>query len=149
VVAGHARTSFDRFFELHRTARTIQVRLTKHQRLGLDTLRSEVTFEAGLEPALQASRRADIWVFSSAEQAARACAFAESRGMRVPRDVSVLCLEDDPRYYGLGISSCGPDLDRIGYLMAHTLLGDVPLAYSSRGFLEAFCSVVDKQTTRP
>ena len=37
----------------------------------------------------------------------------------------------------------------MGYMMAHSLIGDVKLAHSGRGFLKVNCQLVDKLTTLP
>ncbi|MBD3239621.1 MAG: GntR family transcriptional regulator [Chitinivibrionales bacterium] len=148
AVVGNEDLSFDALFNLPRAVGVIEQRLGKHRKVGVETLRREVVFASSLSPLLRRCTEADLWVFSSAMQAAEALGVAVDRGKRVPSDLSILCLEDDPYYYHLGLSYCGPDFDRIGYLMAHCLIGDIPVARSGQGLMSASAVLVDKQTTR-
>ena len=71
----------------------------------------------------------------------------KAQGLRVPQDISIIGFQNDPRFYHLGISTCGPDWDGMGYVMAHAIIGDVKLARSQKGFLKVRGLMVDKLTT--
>ncbi|MBN1674856.1 MAG: GntR family transcriptional regulator [Kiritimatiellae bacterium] len=129
-------------------ASAIEARLSKHRPFTLDRLRREVHFARALDGLLARHRDADLWIFSSARSAERGLAFARARGIRVPADLSILCLEDDPGTYHLGIAYCGPDFERIGYLLAHGLLGDIPITRSRQGLVTAGAVLLHKQTAR-
>lgn len=88
-----------------------------------------------------------IWIFSRDAMAAEALAWLRQRGRRVPQDVAIAGFQNDPQYYHLGISTCGPDWDGMGYVMAHALVGDIRLARSGRGFLKVRCRMTEKLTT--
>jgi DNA-binding LacI/PurR family transcriptional regulator len=79
--------------------------------------------------------------------AAEALAWLKQHGKRVPQDVAIAGFQNDPQYYHLGISTCGPDWDNMGYVMAHAIIGDMRLARSGRGFLKARCRMMEKLTT--
>ncbi|MBD3241962.1 MAG: hypothetical protein GF331_15340 [Chitinivibrionales bacterium] len=49
----------------------------------------------------------------------------------------------------MGISCCIPDWDRLGYLMAHAIIGDVPIERSRRGFLHCGSLVLRRETYHP
>lgn len=68
--------------------------------------------------------------------------------MAVPKDISIISLEDDPRYYPMGITYCGPDFERIGYQMAHTIIGDIPVAKTTLGFVRTSAIVMERLSTR-
>ena len=53
----------------------------------------------------------------------------------------------DPSLYHHGISSCGPDWRGIGYLMAHALVGSVPVARTSKGYLSTRAAMVHRDTS--
>lgn len=101
-----------------------------------------------LTASIAAAPPADIWVFASHAMAAEGLRIARERRLHVPRDLSILSLENDPRYYHLSISCCEPDWDTIGYLMAHAILGDIAVERTTRGFLRTRARVVGKMTTR-
>jgi hypothetical protein len=61
---------------------------------------------------------------------------------------SLVSLDNDPRFYHLGLTYCGPDWDTIGYQMAHAIIGDFPVARTSKGFIKTKAGVLEKLTTR-
>jgi len=89
-----------------------------------------------------------LWIFSSDSEAAEAISWLRSKNFKIPEDISIMGLENDPRYFHLGLSSCGPDWDTIGYLMAHSLIGDIPIAKTGKGFIKTKSDVIKKLTTR-
>lgn len=52
----------------------------------------------------------------------------------MPATHEVMRPNDDPRYYPLSLSFCDINCDRIGYLMAHVFLGDIPVAKTGMVF---------------
>jgi hypothetical protein len=121
--------------------------LNKYDRASLTDLEAEVSVTH--DPvALPSGLRDGVLVCSDSGKAAAAHAEATRRKMRVPRDLSILTLDDDPHYYHQGISSCGPDFERVGYLMARAVLGDLPVARTSRGFIRSAGRVIERGTTR-
>jgi hypothetical protein len=59
-----------------------------------------------------------------------------------------MTVENDPAYYHLGLTYCYPDFARLGYLMAHALIGDFPVEKTTRGSIRMHTLVVEKLTTR-
>lgn len=69
-------------------------------------------------------------------------------GPRSPISSRLVSLDNDPRFYHLGLSRCEIDWHNLGYLMAHALMGDIPVAVTSEGYLEPVARVVEKRTSR-
>ncbi len=101
-----------------------------------------------IEQAFQACRQSDIWVFQYGRDAARALEWLDKRGIAVPGDLSVMSLEDREEFFHLGLTTCAPDWHTIGYLMAHALIGDIPVARTSHGYLRTEALVWRRRTTR-
>lgn len=138
---------FESLFRVPRATPAILQRLRKHKAMSIEDLRGAVVFGSDEEGLLRRERGVGLWVFGSAARASAGLEYARSVGLRVPEEVSVISLEDDPRYFHHGISYCGPDFDRLGYLMAHTLLGDIPAPHSRLGLLDAPGRIIHRETT--
>ncbi|MBD3241153.1 MAG: GntR family transcriptional regulator [Chitinivibrionales bacterium] len=91
--------------------------------------------------------RQSVWVCTRGHLAANAAVALESARVKVPEESSIVALEDNPRYYHLGLTVCAPDWDLVGYLMAHALIGDFPLERTHRRFIKAPCPAVERFTT--
>ncbi|MBD3240330.1 MAG: GntR family transcriptional regulator [Chitinivibrionales bacterium] len=98
----------------------------------------EVASRSGPEPLL-------IFPLDDTAREASRC-FSESR-LEIPGDIWLLTLEGQPRNLPLGLSACAPDWETAGYLMAHAIVGDMPLKRTRRGFLRVPCPVVERLTT--
>ncbi|HAO99863.1 MAG TPA: hypothetical protein DCQ83_07440 [Fibrobacteres bacterium] len=125
---------------------------SKYPNVDLKSLEEHLVISEKAIEACAEYPSAKIWLFSTDEKAAAALQWLRNRGSagpRVPQDVGLVGFQNDPRYYHLGLSTCGADWDQMGYMMAHSLIGDVKLAHSGRGFLKVNCQLVDKLTTLP
>lgn len=107
----------------------------------------EIALVDDFRGAYRANRHDTVWVFSEADHAAQALDWAAEHRVEVPDRLGIVTLEDAPRHYVRGISFCGPDWERTGYLMAHALIGDFPVERSRQGFIRTGARVVDKRTT--
>ena len=58
-----------------------------------------------------------------------------------------MALEADPALIRRGISVAAPDSDTIGYQLAHSLMGDIPLARTGHGYLQTRAMVYERLTT--
>jgi hypothetical protein len=67
--------------------------------------------------------------------------------VKVPAQLSLLSLDDDPDYHHLGLSRCELDWEGIGYLMAHAIIGDFQVPTTEEGVIRARARVVEKLTT--
>jgi hypothetical protein len=119
---------------------------TKYSGASLAEVDRRVLFTPKVFEACRATG-ASLWITSHDQTAAEALQWARKEHLAVPRDLSVIGLENDPGFYDLGISHCGPDWDGLGFALAHAILGDVRLARSQNGFLKVRGQFVDKLTT--
>jgi len=47
----------------------------------------------------------------------------------------------------LGISACATDRSMIGYLLAHAMVGDIPVARTTKGFIRTNVRAFERLTT--
>jgi len=106
-----------------------------------------ITTRSGFSKALSLGKNT-IWLFPFTARAGAALTWLEKNSIKVPDDISVLALENYPTYYHRGLSYCDLDHDRIGYLMAHSLIRDFPVEKSTRGYIRTRPRVVEKLTTK-
>jgi hypothetical protein len=66
---------------------------------------------------------------------------------RVPEDVALISMQNSPRKCHLGLTAFSPDYDLVGYLMAHSLIGDLPVQKTSHGYIQVPCPVIERLTT--
>ncbi|MBN1676232.1 MAG: GntR family transcriptional regulator [Kiritimatiellae bacterium] len=97
----------------------------------------------------QVAQHPSLHVFPFAAEAAEALARAQAQGLAVPQSVSIVTLQDDPAYLTKGLAHCGIDCNSAGYVMAHALIGDIPVARTRRGFLKLKSRLIERQTARP
>ncbi len=120
---------------------------SKYPNASLADLDRSIRFSEDAFGAASEHSNTRIWIFFRDKMAAEALSWLKGQGKRVPQDVSIACFQNDPQYYHLGITTCGPDWDNMGYVMAHALIGDMRLARSGRGFLKVRCRMMEKLTT--
>jgi DNA-binding transcriptional regulator YhcF (GntR family) len=113
----------------------------------LKDLEGRIVFTPNVFETCREHAGARHWIVSRDGMVSDALRWAREHGVRIPQDVSIIGLQNDPRYYHLGISTCGPDWDAMGYVMAHAIIGDVKMARSQKGFLKVRAQVVNKLTT--
>jgi hypothetical protein len=122
--------------------------LSKYRDTPFESITRDVSFFDPARPAFHDYTDADIWVFTSHRQAAQALEWARGRKIEIPGQLSIVSLEDDPSYYHLGITYCTIDWETVGYLIAHVIIGDIPIERTSKGFIRVRAQVVERLTTR-
>lgn len=90
----------------------------------------------------------DLWVFAHDADAAAALDWAAGRGVDIPGTLSVVSLENDPAFLHRGITCCVRDWESAGYLLAHALLGDIPIARTRQGYVRTSALMLERRTTR-
>lgn len=111
-------------------------------------LRRQFILCDGYEPVFDGlSTRRGCWLFSRDSDAALALEWCHSHAVDVPGRVSIVSLENSPAFAHRGISGCVEDWEASGYLMAHALIGDVPVKKSRRGFIACDARIVHRLTT--
>jgi DNA-binding transcriptional regulator YhcF (GntR family) len=120
---------------------------SKYPGTNLKDLDGRILFTQNVFQTCKEQTGAKLWIMSRDAMASDAIRWTKAQGLRVPQDISIIGFQNDPRFYHLGISTCGPDWDGMGYVMAHAIIGDVKLARSQKGFLKVRGLMVDKLTT--
>lgn len=124
-----------------------RVNLSKYGGVNPQVLREECAVCHDLASMYAAPSAGDVWVFTHDHEADRALTWCRQNRIRIPEDLGIIGLQNDPRYYHRGISACAPDWRATGYLMAHALVGDIPVARTAKGYLGTRASVVHRRTT--
>jgi len=122
--------------------------LSKYGPVRVEEFEAEMVIVADHREAYDRSPRARTWVFQRDPEAATALSWAKETGLNVPSDLAIISQERSPNYYHLGLTCCFPDYEQIGYQMAHAVIGDFPVAQTSKGFIRTNGLVVEKRTTR-
>jgi hypothetical protein len=122
--------------------------LGKYSPTPFSSISDEVSVAAGIPMACAAYPGASAWLFQKDVHASQALVWAGDRSVRVPEEVSVVCLEDNPGHYRQGISRCEADVEAIGYLMGHVIIGDFAVQKTTKGFIRVGAKIVEKLTTR-
>ncbi len=121
--------------------------LSKYERLSLtDALAHTCTGPSGRYPR-PTPRGREMWVCAQDREAAEALEWCRAERAAVPDRVALLGIENNPAYLHLGISALIADWHGIGCVMAHALLGDVPVQRTSKGFLRVRMVMLRRRTT--
>jgi hypothetical protein len=129
------------------TLENAQSILSKYQPTPLEDLVAEIEVTNDFGKVFERSRGESVWVFSTDADAAAAYAWAKSHRIRIPQDLSIIGLQNDPAYYHLGLTMFEHDFDAIGYLMAHAVIGDFPIEKTSKGYLRTRAIITERLTT--
>src|SRR5690606_19453545 len=120
---------------------------SKYPGADLGALERSVEYAADPFGVARGHGDARLWIFARDAMAAEALQWLARNGVKVPGEIAVVGFQNDPRYYHLGLSTCGLDWDHIGYVMAHSIIGDMKLARSRKGFMKVRCYMRHKLTT--
>lgn len=120
----------------------------KYRFTPLEEIKEEIRVVDALDDGLQEAKPG-LWAFMEDRDAAQTLAWLRGRHRKVPEGTSVLSFEDGPEAREQGISCCVLDWERTGYLMAHALIGDIPLQRTGKGFIRVAAQVIHRQTTAP
>lgn len=144
----YAAEGLDRLFAATGRSRSqMEDVLSKYERLSLtDALSHTTTGPSGRYPRPKPRSR-EIWVCAQDREAAEALEWCRAERTAVPDRVALLSIENNPAYLHLGISALIPDWHGIGCVMAHALLGDVPVQRTSKGFLRVRMVMLRRRTT--
>jgi hypothetical protein len=131
-----------------RSRETIQATLSKYRPTPFTDLEQRTKLVRSFRHVLPQLPHRGAWVFTSDDDAAEAITWCEDRGVAIPGKLSVIGLENRPGFHTLGLSCCEPDWDRIGYTLAHVLIGDMPLELTRKGYLRTPAIMLERRTTK-
>lgn len=130
-----------------RNPQQITMILSKYTLTTHTELEREMRIVGKVEDLLDLRTSRTLLLVPHDDQAVTLVEASRKRGIRIPRDMAILSFENDPHYYVEGISCCIPDWERMGYLMAHAIIGDFPVARTSKGFLRVMADILERSTT--
>lgn len=122
--------------------------LSKFEGLAPGQLAQTIGCASGLSPRLGSAPEDELWVFADDRDAAGALRWCRDHRRAVPSHAGILGIQNNPAFFHLGISSLVPDWRAIGYLMAHSLLADIEVAKSRRGYLRTKFLMLRRTSTR-
>lgn len=110
----------------------------EHQRSLMDPL-----FEQALE-----DRAITAWIASDPSIALAAKKYLRQKNNRVPGNISLISIDDDKDLAFAGITSVNLQKERLGYLAAHCLLGDIPIIKNRKGMIFCPPRIIDRGSVR-
>lgn len=102
---------------------------------------------AGPDFPFEKYRPSDLWIFQRDLDAGLALDWLRSRKIDVPVEKEIISQEGTDCHYGQGLTLCTSDWETTGYMMAHAMIGDIPVARTSHGFLRTEALILERQTT--
>jgi DNA-binding LacI/PurR family transcriptional regulator len=142
--------SVDHFVERYNTVWSrehMRPRLSKYRSMTMDDLARRLVLTNDFTEIFADVVPPVAWVFEQERNAALALDWCRERRMQVPRQVSIVGLENRREYADRGITACVRDWETMGYLMAHALIGDIPLQRTRRGFIAYGALLLERETT--
>lgn len=113
-----------------------------------DSIREGFTVCPGYTAVVEKLGRNTLWLCTTDHVAIRALEELSNAAIAVPDDIEILTLESAAEHLAWGLSACAPDWDRIGYLMAHGIIGDFPIEKTHRRFIKVSCDMSLRLTTK-
>lgn len=101
------------------------------------------TMEPLFEAALQ-DRSFTAWVASEPPVAVAALKFLRNRKVRVPREISLFSIDDNPGLARFGITGSVVKAGPIAHLAAHCLIGDIEVKKDLRGIVICEPKIIDR-----
>lgn len=84
------------------------------------------------------------WVCADPNVAVRSARFLHQKGIRVPRNKSLISFDNNEDLSHRGITGFDMQIERLGYLAAHCLLGDIPIKRGKRGEVVCPGKIIDR-----
>lgn len=120
--------------------------LSKYTPITMNELYEMTTVSRNLGDLLAPLPKGSVWLTTSAATAHSLVQWCGAHHVPIPAGAAIVCFEDHPSLSHRGIASCIPDWSTIGYLMAHAVIGDIPLKRSRRGFLRTPAVLYERDT---
>lgn len=133
-------------YRMHRHFEYYEGLLSKYTPLTMDDLYGMISLGDSLEELCSRVPAGSVWLCRDAATAREAVAWCQSNRIPIPAKAAVLCVDDDPSLALRGIATCVPDWSTMGYLMAHALIGDMPVKTSRQGFLRTPAVLYERET---
>ena len=136
----------DPSYRLHHSFIYLEGLLSKYAPLTMHDLFAMTAFGDSIDSLFSRAPRGALWLTPDVPTAIAAAGWCEAHRIPVPSGAAILCFDDNPTLRRHGIASCVPDWNTIGYLMAHALIGDIPIQTSRRGFIRTPALLYERST---
>lgn len=133
-------------YRQHKHFEYLEGLLSKYAPYTLHDLHKRIRLGPTVNDLLSHAPRGAVWI---CREAAIACAvddWCTAHRIPVPSEAAILCFEKEPSLHFRGIAACIPDWRTIGYILAHSLIGDIPLRKSRKGFLRTPAVLYERRT---
>jgi len=120
--------------------------LSKYAPYTMHDLYKRITLGATVNDLLYHAPRGAVWICKEAAIACAADDWCSAHRIPVPSDAAILCFEGTQSLYVRGIATCVPDWRTIGYILAHSIIGDIPQKKSRKGFLRTPAVLYERRT---
>ncbi len=151
-LVGHAdpmrHKRFSRVVASLLTGQSLLSRLSKYRVVTHADIRDFVTIHTSLEEAVGEIGPPSVAVCHSAQTAVAIQRMREHHAPTAPGRPSIVSLENAPVCLHREITACIRDWEINGYLMAHALIGDFPVALTNRGFIVARARIMLRSSTQ-
>jgi DNA-binding transcriptional regulator YhcF (GntR family) len=121
--------------------------LGKYEPVSLTSLRKQWQCDTTPDLSFGDYLDCDAWLFQFGADAIAAVAWLAKQGVRVPADKHIICLEDSNELFSAEITHCGYDWRTTGYLIAHALIGDIPIRRTKHGFIPTSATLLQRTST--
>lgn len=148
----HGDTSPERVFwrtpayKEHNHFEYLEGLLSKYAPYTMNDLYRRITLGSTVNDLLSHAPRGAVWICKEAAIACAADDWCTAHRIPVPTEAAILCFEKAPSLHFRGIATCIPDWRTIGYILAHSLIGDIPLKRSRKGFLRTPAVLYERRT---
>lgn len=122
-------------------------RLSKYRAVTPAEIRGFVTMHTSLEETVEEIGPGSVAVCHAATTAVALQRICARHAPAVPGRLSIVSLENAPACLHREITACIRDWESNGYLMAHALMGDFPVALTNRGFIVARARIMQRSST--
>lgn len=128
-------------------ANKVEAFISKYSPVPYRAFGDATSFYRTVDDALDDHRETDLILTQKDRFAPHVLAWLEKHRKSAPRDAMLVSFDDDPEYYHLGLSRFEVDWERVGYLMAHAMIGDFDLPRSTEGYVRPAVRFLHKLTT--
>ncbi len=126
--------------------RWVRAMMNRYEPFSDERIMAFFRFVPSLRQAFGRSMTSDIWLFPHTATAVEALEWLARASGEHSRTPGVAVFDNLVYTRHKGISCCVPDWDRLGYLMAHALVGDIPIERSRHGFVHCSSLVLRRET---
>ena len=104
-------------------------------------------FVDSFDETLDRSASNALWLCTSSALAVKAYQRTKHQPQTTRKKIHILDIHNNSLSHKYGISSCIADYHTIGYLLAHSLLCDLPVKHTRKGYINTPTLLIRRSTT--